>query len=118
MIKLATTAAFGLVVFLTGTTSAATFAAISFNEETGYSGYSHGYQSRDAAEERAAQECGPGCETVMWARDSCIALAVSKSLAYGTGRDTDQESANQMAMNICSGYAGDCSIVAETCSND
>ena len=50
--------------------------------------------------------------------DSCIALAVSKSLAYGTGRDTDQESANQMAMNICSGYAGDCSIVAETCSND
>jgi hypothetical protein len=118
MIKLVAPAAFGFVLFLSGAASAATFAAISYNTETGYSGYSHGYQSRDAAEERAAQECGEGCETVMWARDSCVALAASKSLAYGTGRDMDQESANQMAMNICSGYAGDCSIVAETCSND
>jgi hypothetical protein len=117
--KLATAAvAGGFALLLGGTASAATFAAISYNTETGYSGYSHGYQSRDAAEERAAQECGEGCETVMWARDSCVALATSKSRAYGTGRDTDQESANQMAMNICSGYAGDCSIVAEACSDE
>jgi hypothetical protein len=107
----------GPVLSFDGSAAAATFAAISYNKETGYYGYSQGYHSRDAAEERAAQECGPGCETIMWARDSCVALATATSHAYGTGRDTDQESAGQMAMNICSGYADDCSVVAETCSD-
>jgi hypothetical protein len=102
---------------LGGIASAATFAAISYNKETGAYGYSKGYASRDEAEERAAQECGPGCETVMWGRNSCISLATSSSHAYGTGRDSDIESAGQMAMNICSGYADDCSIVAEACSD-
>jgi len=107
----------GIQVFLGGSSaSAATFAAISYNKETGLYGYSKGYSSRDGAEERAAQECGPGCETVIWTRDACAALATASSHAYGTGWDTDQESANQTAMNICSGYADDCSLVVEVCS--
>ena len=107
----------GVLVFLGGGgASAATFAAISYNKASGLYGYSKGYSSRDGAEERAAQECGPGCETVIWTRDACAALATASSHAYGTGWDTDQESANQTAMNICSGYADDCSLVVEVCS--
>ena len=104
------------VLLGTGSASATTFAAISYNKTSGLYGYSKGYSSRDGAEERAAQECGPGCETVIWTRDACAALATASSHAYGTGWDTDQESANQTAMNICSGYADDCSLVVEVCS--
>lgn len=110
--------AFGVVLFLSGTASASTFAAISYNKNTGLYGYSKGYNTREAAEERAAQECGPGCETILWTRDACAALATASSHAYGYGWDTDQESANQTAMNGCSEYAGDCSLVVEVCSND
>jgi basic membrane lipoprotein Med (substrate-binding protein (PBP1-ABC) superfamily) len=105
---------FGLV--LSGAASATTFAAISYNKETGAYGFSKGYSSRDGAEERAAQECGPGCETVIWTRDACVALATAGDHAYGSGWDTDQESADQTAMNNCSKYASDCSVVAEACS--
>jgi len=105
-------------MLFSGAASAATFAAISYNKETGLYGYSKGYSSRDGAEERAAQECGPGCETIMWARDACASLATAPSHAYGTGSDTDRESANQTAMNVCSEYADDCSIVVEVCSTD
>jgi hypothetical protein len=111
-------AAFGFMLSFGGVASATTFAAISYNKNTGLYGFSKGYSTRAAAEERAAQECGAYCETVIWARDACAALATASSHAYGTGWDTDQESANQTAMNVCSGYADDCSIVAEVCSAD
>jgi hypothetical protein len=105
-------------VFLSGAAVAETYAAISYNKQTGLYGYSKGYDTQDGAEERAAQECGPGCETIIWARDACVALATASSHAYGGGWDTDQESANQTAMNGCSQYADDCEIVAEVCSDD
>ena len=107
-----------LCVFRRGQLPRTTFAAISYNKQTGLYGYANGYNSRDGAEERAAQECGPGCETIIWARDACAALATASSRAYGTGWDTDQELANQTAMNGCSAYADDCEIVVEVCSND
>jgi hypothetical protein len=110
--------ALGFGLTLCGAASAATFAAISYNKETGLYGFSKGYSSRDGAEERAAQECGPGCETIMWARDACASLATARNRAYGTGSDTDRESADQTAMNVCSEYADDCSIVVEVCSDD
>ncbi len=109
-------AVFGISMFLAGSAFATTFAAISYNKETGAYGFSKGYSSRDGAEERAAQECGPGCETVIWTRDACLALATAGDHAYGSGWDTDQESADQTAMNNCSRYASDCSIAAEACS--
>ena len=118
MIKLAGAAAFGFVLLLSGAASATTFAAISYNKDTGLCGYSKGYGTRAAAEERAAQECGPYCETVIWARDACAALATASSHAYGTGWDTDQESADQTAMNGCSTYADDCKLMAEVCSDE
>ena len=111
-------AAFAVSVFLGGAAAAETYAAISYNKHNGLYGYGRGYSTRAEAEERAAQECGPGCETIMWARDACAALATARNHAYGTGWDTDQESANQTAMNVCSEYADDCSVVAEVCSAD
>ena len=116
--KLAIRAAvFAVSVFLGGAAAAETYAAISYNKNNGLYGYGRGYSTRAEAEERAAQECGPGCETIIWARDACAALATARSHAYGTGWDTDQESANQTAMNGCLAYADDCEIVAEACSN-
>ena len=105
-------------VVLGGAAAAETYAAVSYNKQTGLYGYSKGYDTQDGAEERAAQECGPGCETLLWVRDACAALATSASHAYGSGWDTDGESASQTAMNACSEYADDCSVVVEVCSAD
>jgi hypothetical protein len=110
-------ASLGASLLFTGS-AAETYAAIAYNKATGLYGFSKGYDTREEAEERAAQECGPGCETILWGCDSCVALATAGNHAYGSGWDTDQESANQTAMNGCSGYADDCEIVVEVCSDD
>ena len=49
--------------------------AIAFSEETGAVGYSYDHPTRDAAETKALEECGPGCKVVQWFRNACGALA-------------------------------------------
>lgn len=108
-----------LVIALLGcdVASAATFAAISYNKETGLYGFSKGYSTREDAEERAAQECGPSCETLIWARDACAALATGSDLAYGSAWNADLAFADADALVACSEHADDCAVVVEACSD-
>ena len=85
-------------------------------EETGASGYGNRYPSRDGAEERALQECGPGCEVVMWVRDECAALVIGKGNGYGTNRGTDENEAVQGAIAQCEQYTTDSGQIVMTCS--
>ena len=106
-------------VFALGAREAAaadTYGAIAFSKETGASGYGNRYPSRDGAEERALQECGPGCDVVMWVRNECAALVIGKDNGYGTNRGTDENEAVQGVIAQCEQYTTDCGQIVMTCS--
>ena len=76
--------ALGLAVGCASAAFAAdTYAAIAFSKRDGTYGYGNKYGSRAEAEERALQECGPGCTIVMWVRNQCAGLAVGRGRGYG-----------------------------------
>src|SRR5205814_6412070 len=61
-----------------------TFAAIAYSESTGRYGYSYGYSTRAAAENRAISECNADDASILvWGRNAYVALATSDNGAYG-----------------------------------
>jgi serine/threonine-protein kinase len=96
--------------------AADTYAAIAYSKETGAYGYGNKYRSRDDAEERALQECGPGCTVVMWVRNQCAGLAVGRGKGYGTYRGENERIVGDAAINQCEGYTSDCELKVTVCS--
>ena len=81
LILLGNAALFVLLGAATAAAAGDNFGAIAFSSSSGATGYSYDYDSRDGAEERALQECGPGCKVVLWFKNACGALAVGKAAA-------------------------------------
>ena len=108
-----------LFVSLGAATAAAAddnFGAIAFSSSSGATGYSYDYDSRDGAEERALQECGPGCKVVLWFKNACGALAVGEGSGYGTGWASSRSEAENLAMGYCRQNTGGCEISRWVCT--
>jgi serine/threonine-protein kinase len=92
------------------------YGAIAFSQASGAVGYSYDFDSRDDAEERALQECGPRCEVVIWFKNACAALAVGDDKGYGTGWAADRDRAEEIAMMKCEENSDDCSVKQWACT--
>jgi hypothetical protein len=108
-----------LFALLGGAVSAAAadnFGAIAFSSGSGATGHSYDYDSRDGAEERALQECGPGCKVVLWFKNACGALAVGDGSGFGTGWASSRSEAENLAMGYCRQNTGGCQISRWACT--
>lgn len=93
------------------------YAAVAFNKETGALGRSYRYPDRTGAEERALQECGPGCAVVAWARNQCLVVAVGSGNGYGYAMAVNEKRAAGGAMAQCRQRTSACRVGLGTCSN-
>jgi len=82
----------------------------------GAHGYSNDFGTRGGAEERALQECGAGCEVVLWFKDACGALAVGAKNVYGTGWASGRRQAENIAMSNCNKNAASCGVRRWVCT--
>jgi len=96
--------------------AADTFAAIAFNKETGATGYGYRAVSRARAEEKALQECGPGCVVVAWVRNQCLSLATGRGNGYGFSPSTNDATAMQRAVDECQKRTSNCEVNTTICS--
>ena len=108
----------GLIVTSSGGIAAAddTYAAIAFSKETGASGWSHRFGTRAGAEEKALQECGPGCSVVLWVRNQCAGLSVGHGRGYGTYMGANERIVGDASLNECLKRTTDCVVKATVCS--
>lgn len=92
------------------------YGAIAFSNSSGALGWANDYGSRGSAENAAMSECGGGCESVLWFRNACGAIATSSDHSYGTGWATSRGQAEAIAMRGCRQHASDCSIERWVCT--
>ena len=92
------------------------YGAIAFSQGSGAVGYSYDYQTRAAAEERALDECGEGCEVAVWFRNACGALATGDDAGYGSAWAVSRREAEQIALDQCNRHAENCSIRRWVCT--
>src|SRR4051812_29540671 len=93
-----------------GASAADHYGAIAFSQDSGNVGYAYDYASRAAAEERAVEECGSGCEVVVWFRNACGALATGDDNGYGSGWATSRGEAEKIALSGCNDNVKNCSV--------
>ncbi len=93
------------------------FGAIAYSTGSGAIGYSYDYGSRDEAEEHALQECGPGCQVVVWFKNACGAVAAGSDRGYGTGWADSRGEAEETAMRYCQQNSQGCRPVGWTCTS-
>lgn len=93
------------------------YGAIAYSSSTGRGGWSNNYATREAAENRALQECeshsGAGdCFIAVWVKNAWASLAKADNLAYGRAWNTDKSQAQINALKNCSSEGGiNCSLV-------
>jgi hypothetical protein len=92
------------------------FGAIAYSQHDGASSHSFDYGSRDEAEERAMQECGPGCAVVLWFKNGCGALGGGQGYGYGVGWGSNREEAESLALSACRERTGECAAVRWACT--
>jgi len=92
------------------------FGAIAYSQTDGASGYSNQYPTREGAEERALEECGEGCQVVLWFENACGALAAGEGYGYGVGWTTSRSGAEELAMDNCRERTSDCKVVRWVCT--
>jgi hypothetical protein len=109
-------AGIGLVMAQAAPAMADNFGAIAFSSSSGANGYSYDHGSREGAEEHAMQECGPGCEVVLWFKNACGSLAVGNGNGYGTGWADSRGEAEDIAMRSCRQQNGGCGVKVWTCT--
>lgn len=101
-------------------------AAIAFSPDTLAWGSSRGYDDKEDAIRDALLRCGESgatdCEHKTWFYDSCGSLAVEpksnadgRGGAWGIGRGSSQQIADESAMKFCSKYGSGCKIVESIC---
>jgi hypothetical protein len=92
------------------------YGAIAYSPSTGAAGWSWNYATRNAAENRALLECEKysgkqDCFIAVWVRNAWAALAKASNLAYGWAWNTDKSKAQTNALENCSKYGMNCSLV-------
>ncbi|MDX2270923.1 MAG: DUF4189 domain-containing protein [Cyanobacteriota bacterium] len=95
------------------------FGAIAYSPATGSYGYSYNHTTQAGAEFAAVQACSAyagDCQAQLWFQNSCGALAVSPSGAFGTGWGATVALAQAYAVQTCSQYGGGCYIKYSLCT--
>ncbi len=95
------------------------FGAIAYSPSSGAHGYSFDLSTQTGAEARALAECnsqGSGCQSVMWFRNACGALAVGSDRGWGSAWGTDRQAAEQKALVQCKNHSSGCSVVRWVCT--
>jgi Domain of unknown function (DUF4189) len=114
-------AAFAALVFASSPVAAQGWGAIALSPSTGATGYTWDNVSEVDAELRALEFCDTNasdCESVVTFRNACGAVAWGTNHGWGSGWDTDEESARQTAMNECSLRDDGCRILRWQCSGN
>jgi len=114
-------AAFVAMAFASAPAMAQGWGAIAFSPSTGATGYTWDNVNEVDAELRALQFCDQNagdCESAITFRNACGAVAWGKNGGWGSGWDTDEESARQVAMNECSLRDDGCRIMRWQCSGN
>jgi serine/threonine-protein kinase len=99
------------------------YGAIAYSPSTRAHGWAYDYGSRGEAEQRALDQCNrhsddrhaEDCVVPVWFRNACGALAVG-SEGYGSGWGVSRKAAETFAIQSCSRYSGECSIVRWVCT--
>ncbi|WP_353570460.1 DUF4189 domain-containing protein [Candidatus Albibeggiatoa sp. nov. BB20] len=108
----------GTMLLLAGQASFADdkYGAIAYSLEEGVYGYATDYDSRDAAEEVALDECvkllesdETECVAELWFKNAYGALAKGDN-GFGTGQGTYRQDAQLMALENCKKYTENCDI--------
>ncbi|MBA2433230.1 MAG: DUF4189 domain-containing protein [Chthoniobacterales bacterium] len=87
------------------------YAAIAYSKSTGAYGYGNGYPTKEAALARARQECGRSDAKAFRARNSWIALAVSKTGGFGWTQAPTAAAARAGAIRQCRLHSPDARVV-------
>jgi hypothetical protein len=91
--------AVGAVWAATPARAAADYAAIAYSESAGNYGYSSGFSTRGAAENRALVECGTrDAEVLVWGENAYLALAVSDNGHIGWAWADNEAAAQRIAL--------------------
>jgi hypothetical protein len=91
------------------------FGAIAFSSESGATGYSINVVSRDAAAERALQQCGSGCRLAVRFHNACGALAIGRN-GWGSAWAFQRRPAEFRALELCRERTSDCKVKVLVCS--
>ncbi|AKG22898.1 DUF4189 domain-containing protein [Calothrix sp. 336/3] len=99
------------------------YGAIAYSRQTRANGTSWNFATRDAAERAAVRECerysGSGdCQSMIWFRNACAALAEADNGALGWAWNRDRGPAEREAVRQCFRYRGDnCKVIRWTCTD-
>jgi hypothetical protein len=101
-------------------TSAFAFGALAIQSNHGGNiGWSHNYNTKEDAEDRAMSECGPHCTVVLDYWNGCAAYATDQSggsTVYGWGTGDTRGNAEDSAQQQCEEHGGDqCTIQVWSC---
>jgi uncharacterized protein DUF4189 len=110
--------AVALMGFAAGARADDNFGAIAYSPTSGADGYSFDYSTQAEAEDHALAECssrGDGCQSVLWFRNACGALAVGPD-GWGSAWGGDRQTAEQSALDQCRDHSGDCSVTRWVCT--
>jgi Domain of unknown function (DUF4189) len=105
-----------------GEGSADNFGAIAFSSSTEIFGFSHDFDTRGAAENRAVSECrkaggADDCQSVVWFNQTCGALASDGDGTYGADWAATRKEAKSKAKANCQKYTGKpCAIRKSLCA--
>lgn len=118
--KLVAVVAFAAAFLVTGNASANGALAIDSNQGPRY-GFSYDYPTMSGAEQRALNECGPGCRIALRFRTGCGAYAADQSrgsTVYGWGTAGSGTAAQNRAMSECRAHGGTrCIVRAWACNS-
>jgi Domain of unknown function (DUF4189) len=109
--------------------SGSTYAAVAISPSSLDTGTSWSAASQSQAEQLAVQLCAKqhnsnDCKPLMWARDACVAIAVSHGTGHNDGRWGQSWNANRakaisQAISLCNGTKNkDCKIQQSACPSD
>ena len=96
--------------------AADTYAAIAFSQANGHYGYGNKFRTRTEAEEKALQECGPGCKVVLWIRSQCGGMASGKGRGYGTFLGANERIVGDGSIAACEQRTSGCELRVAVCS--
>lgn len=94
------------------------FGAIAYAPSSRQHGYAYDFTSQSAAEQAALDECNKrssGCQSAIWFRNACGALAVGDG-GWGASWGEDQQLAEGKSLQKCYEYTTGCKIERWVCT--
>ena len=95
------------------------YGSIAINQNTGAGGITAKYSSQSSANNKALEQCGFSCTTVLeYGSNQCGALARGDNLVFGWASHTKKSTAESDAINQCVSRSGkNCQIILSECNS-